>query len=82
MRAVLLAITFATALQSGAAAQIYPSKTITLIVPFERGGAIDVIARAVADGMQGPLSQPIVVENIVGAAGRTVFPRSAFGRCY
>ena len=52
-------------------AQVFPTRPITMIVPFEPGGAIDVIARVIAAGMEGPLGQHIVFENVVGAAGRT-----------
>lgn len=51
-------------------AQVFPSRPITMIVPFEPGGAIDVIARVIAAGMEGPLGQRIAFENVVGAAGR------------
>ena len=56
-------------------AQVFPSRPITMIVPFEPGGAIDVIARVIAAGMEGPLGQRIAFENVVGAAGRTGLSR-------
>ena len=56
-------------------AQGLPSRPITMIVPFEPGGAIDVIARVIAAGMEGSLDQRIVFENVVGAAGRTGLSR-------
>lgn len=52
-----------------AAAQTYPSRPITMIVPFAAGGPMDVVARVVAEGMRAPLGQTIVIENIVGAGG-------------
>jgi tripartite-type tricarboxylate transporter receptor subunit TctC len=47
----------------------YPSRPVTLIVPFPAGGPSDALARAVAQKMTEPLGQPIVVENIGGANG-------------
>src|SRR5262245_52292941 len=66
-----LGLTFALALGSiGIAwAQPYPSRAITLVVPFGAGGPADTIGRIVADGMREPLGQPIIVENVVGASG-------------
>lgn len=48
---------------------IYPAHPITLIVPFVPGGSADVIARAVARGLENELGQPIVVENRGGGSG-------------
>jgi tripartite-type tricarboxylate transporter receptor subunit TctC len=52
-------------------AQTYPSRPITMIVPFPAGGATDVIARIVAEPMSRTLGQPVVIENIGGAGGTT-----------
>ena len=52
-----------------ASAQQYPSRAIRLIVPFEPGGAPDVVARIVAAAVQGPLGQSVIVENRTGANG-------------
>jgi tripartite-type tricarboxylate transporter receptor subunit TctC len=57
------------AAQTALAQQNYPSKTITLIVPFAAGGTTDVIGRVIAEGMQVVLGQPVVVENRAGAGG-------------
>src|ERR1700688_2014463 len=52
-----------------AAAQTYPSRPITMIVPLAIGGSTDVIARIMAEGMRATLGQPVVVENVTGAGG-------------
>ena len=56
-------------LAAGAAAQSYPSRPITMIVPLASGGSTDVIARIMAEGMRAALGQPIIVENVTGAGG-------------
>ena len=53
----------------GAAAQTYPSKPVTVIVPFAAGGATDVLARFLGERMRAILGQPIIVENVTGAGG-------------
>ena len=52
-----------------ARAQTYPTRTITLIVPFPPGGSTDVAARIAADHMSRTLGQQIVVQNVTGAGG-------------
>ena len=52
-----------------AQAQTYPSRSITLVVPFPPGGSTDTAARIMAERMRAPLGQPIVVENVGGAGG-------------
>ena len=52
-----------------AAAQNYPNKPITLIVPFAAGGTTDVIGRVIAEGLHAVLGQAVVVENRGGAGG-------------
>jgi tripartite-type tricarboxylate transporter receptor subunit TctC len=51
------------------AAQTYPSRPITMIVPFSAGGPTDTIARIMAERVRGPLGQTVVIENVTGAAG-------------
>src|SRR5882757_3372289 len=51
------------------AAQDYPSRPITMIVPFPAGGATDTLARFLAESMRPVLGQPVVIENAGGAAG-------------
>src|SRR6516225_2308641 len=50
-------------------AQNYPTRPITMIVPFVPGGATDVIARMLAERMRGSLGQPVIIENVSGATG-------------
>ncbi|THD68576.1 MAG: tripartite tricarboxylate transporter substrate binding protein BugD [Bradyrhizobium sp.] len=52
-----------------ARADVYPSRTITLIVPFAAGGPTDVIARVVAERMGEALGQTVLIENVTGASG-------------
>jgi tripartite-type tricarboxylate transporter receptor subunit TctC len=52
-----------------AAAQNYPARAITMIVPFPAGGATDTLARFLAERMREILGQPVIIENIAGAAG-------------
>ena len=52
-----------------ALAQDYPSRPITLIVPFAPGGLTDVAGRLVAEGMRQALGQTIIIENAAGATG-------------
>src|SRR5262249_49862603 len=58
-----------TALSRTAAPQAYPSRPITIVVPFPAGGPTDTIARIVSERMSNFLAQPLVVKNIPGAAG-------------
>jgi tripartite-type tricarboxylate transporter receptor subunit TctC len=50
-------------------AQTYPSRPITMVVPFPAGGSTDAVARMVAERMRTPLGQPIIIENIGAAQG-------------
>ncbi len=58
-------------------AQTYPSRTITLIVPFPPGGSTDTVARIMAEKMQPILGQPVIIENVGGAGGSTAVGRVA-----
>src|ERR1700722_2549007 len=65
---VIVAI-FGLASTGVAAAEDYPTRAITMIVPFPAGGATDTVARFLAEQMRPILGQPVIVENIAGAAG-------------
>jgi tripartite-type tricarboxylate transporter receptor subunit TctC len=58
-------------------AQSFPSRQITLIVPFPPGGSTDVAARIMADKMKPILGQPIIIENVGGAGGSIAVGRVA-----
>lgn len=68
----LLALGSATALAQG-----YPSRYITMIVPFAAGGPTDIVGRIVAEHMSKTLGEQIVIENVAGAAGTTGATRVA-----
>jgi tripartite-type tricarboxylate transporter receptor subunit TctC len=50
-------------------AQVYPSRPVTLVVPYGPGGITDILARILAEGLRGPLGQPVIIENVPGASG-------------
>jgi len=68
--AALLAVAGLSAISTAAGAETYPTRPITMIVPFPAGGATDTLARFLGQYMHDLLGQPIVVENVGGAAGR------------
>ena len=72
MRKVLAAMSAAISIVLGAgasSADTYPSRTITIVVPFSAGGPTDTVTRLVAESMQRTLGQQIIVENVSGAGG-------------
>jgi tripartite-type tricarboxylate transporter receptor subunit TctC len=71
------AIGMAAAWPAVARAQTYPSRPITLIVPFAAGGPTDVLARILAEHMRGTLGQTVVIENVTGASGAIAGQRAA-----
>src|SRR5437762_1608424 len=60
-----------------AAAQVYPSRPITMIVPYPAGGLFDALARVLAEPMRGVFSQTVVIENVGGAGGSIAVGRVA-----
>ena len=65
-----LGVLLSLLLPAGASTQtIFPSRPVTVIVPFAAGGSTDVIARVVADAMRAALGQPVVIDNRGGAGG-------------
>jgi tripartite-type tricarboxylate transporter receptor subunit TctC len=77
-RALAAPLVAAFILATGAAwAQTYPSRPITLVVPYPPGGATDAIARIVQDGMSQSLGQQLIIENIGGAGGMIAAAKAA-----
>ncbi|MEA2928081.1 MAG: putative tricarboxylic transport rane protein [Hyphomicrobiales bacterium] len=64
-----LALAVALGLTGAAQAQSYPSRPITIIVPFSAGGPTDALARSLAERMRVSLGQSILIENVTGAGG-------------
>jgi tripartite-type tricarboxylate transporter receptor subunit TctC len=52
-----------------ASAHDWPTRPVTIIVPFGAGGPTDTLVRIIAEGMRGPLDQPVIIENVAGASG-------------
>jgi tripartite-type tricarboxylate transporter receptor subunit TctC len=69
MKTCVLALAIALAAIANAFAQGYPSRPITLVVPYPAGGPSDTLARVVAEPLRGLLGQPVVIENVSGAGG-------------
>jgi tripartite-type tricarboxylate transporter receptor subunit TctC len=74
---VLAALIGALAGISAASAQTYPTRPVTLIVPFASGGPSDALARILGERMKATLGQPFLVENITGAGGSIAVGRAA-----
>ena len=68
-RTALFLFTATVGLLAEAAAQPYPARPVTLIVPYAAGGSADTLPRIVAERMRETLGKPIVIENVTGAAG-------------
>jgi tripartite-type tricarboxylate transporter receptor subunit TctC len=66
---VMVAILGGLAWAGMAAAQNYPTRAMTMIVPFPAGGATDTLARFLAEKMRAVFGQPVIIENVAGAAG-------------
>src|SRR5436309_5041863 len=66
---LFLAIGWLLAAVTSATAQPYPSRPVTMVVPFGADGPTDALARIVAQRMSAPLGQTMLVENVTGASG-------------
>ncbi|HLG84001.1 MAG TPA: tripartite tricarboxylate transporter substrate-binding protein [Bradyrhizobium sp.] len=69
MRKVVFALVALLAFCNGALADNYPSRPITIVVPFSAGGPSDAMSRILAERMKLSLGQPLLIENVTGAAG-------------
>ena len=69
MKRVWLLAVGVVAFCSAASAQNFPTKTVTVVVPFSAGGPTDTIARIMAERMTKSLGQTVLVENVTGAGG-------------
>src|SRR5688572_8480590 len=69
LRIVLVALVVLAAVLPVAAQETYPSRPVTLVVPFPPGGIADITARPLAAAMEKILKQPVTVQNKQGAAG-------------
>ncbi|KFJ63303.1 MULTISPECIES: Bug family tripartite tricarboxylate transporter substrate binding protein [Bordetella] len=68
-KGLMAALLLGSALASAAAADSFPQRPVTIVVPFTPGGAVDIVARTVAAGLSEQWSQSVVVENKAGAGG-------------
>jgi tripartite-type tricarboxylate transporter receptor subunit TctC len=69
MKALALGVAGAITISLGAAAQTYPNRPITMVVPFAAGGPTDTVARLIGQSMTQTLGQQVVIENVGGAGG-------------
>jgi tripartite-type tricarboxylate transporter receptor subunit TctC len=72
MLRTILVIGLASFSMDLAAAQAYPTRAVTIIIPFPAGGNLEIIARPLADRLSSSLGQPVIIENRPGGAGGTV----------
>ena len=77
MTRTLIAAGVLAATVAAAAAQSYPSRAITMVVPFGAGGPTDALARIIAERMRVALGEPVLVENVTGASGTIGITRVA-----
>ena len=77
MKRIVLATLAFAALAATAHAQNYPTRNITMVVPFPAGGPSDIVARIAAEGMSKHIGQNIIIENVAGAGGTTGSARVA-----
>jgi tripartite-type tricarboxylate transporter receptor subunit TctC len=68
-KVIALALALLAAGALPVSAENYPSRTITIVVPYPAGGPTDTLARILAERLQGALGQSVIVENIGGAGG-------------
>ena len=69
MKTLFFALAFLVASVAVVVAETFPSRPITVVVPFPAGGPTDALGRVVADRMKRALNQSVIIENVTGAAG-------------
>jgi tripartite-type tricarboxylate transporter receptor subunit TctC len=74
---VAIALALLIASIAAAAAETYPSRPVTIVVPYPAGGPTDTLARILADRMRTTLGQSIIVENVAGGGGSVGVARVA-----
>lgn len=77
MKVLLIAVAAVLGIAGAAPAQPYPSRPITMIVPYATGGSTDAIGRIMAERMRASLGQTVVAENVTGANGSIGVGRAA-----
>jgi len=70
-RAAVLALCAGVAFSSGACAQAWPTRAVTMVVPYAAGGPVDILGRLLAGRLAEILGQPVIVDNVTGAGGMT-----------
>ena len=76
-RRILLAVLGFACTAIETSAETYPSRPISMIVPFAAGAPVDTVGRVIAERMRQSLGQPIILENVSGAAGGIAVVRAA-----
>jgi tripartite-type tricarboxylate transporter receptor subunit TctC len=76
-RLLLLVALGTTSVGIDVRAQAYPSRPITMVVPYAAGAPVDTVGRVIAERMRAALGQPIILENIAGAGGSVGVGRAA-----
>jgi tripartite-type tricarboxylate transporter receptor subunit TctC len=74
---VVATLTGIVTMAAGASAQGYPSRPITMIVPFPPGGPVETIGRIMGERLRAALGQPVIIENVPGASGSIGVARAA-----
>src|ERR1700689_4673694 len=69
MKKLLAIVLFLLAAGMAGAQEVYPSRPVTMVVPYPPGGVTDTLARLLAEHMRVGLGQPVVIENLAGAGG-------------
>jgi tripartite-type tricarboxylate transporter receptor subunit TctC len=71
VQTAVLAATLSSATFAGASAQNFPTRPVTIVVPFAAGGPADAMARVIGDRMRVSLGQQVIIEDVAGAGGST-----------